>query len=337
MRSKNNFLISMAILATSVIVFSLSARAASEKDDIANLEFLCSESNLIFIGQVTLVDYRMSTPHAKIDVSLPYTIVTYNINQILRGETPEELFTMRFIGGSNGRGQFLDVSGVPNFQVGEQDILFVSDNGQHGCPLVLCEWGRYRILDGRTYNAKGIPVLFIDGTRAIASGTPIQEFLNFSYPSPKFDDLLKNTEVQDIIEETGQSVDALRRRYEKEAPKQIQVVSVISDFDQQDYTEPDDPENIQETIPTHGITETPAMAISTFVSIVSNIVQNVNRIPDPLHSIDKDESFSIGMTLEPMMPPTAHTGGMLTQDSQTPEEVEEFERLRSQDFNPVIR
>ena len=36
---------------------------------------------------------------------------------------------------------------------GDEDILFVAGNGENGCPIVMCEFGRYRVLDGVVYEA----------------------------------------------------------------------------------------------------------------------------------------------------------------------------------------
>mgnify|MGYP007100953438 CR=1 FL=1 len=91
--------------------------------------------------------------------------------------------------------------------------------------MVLCEWGRFRILDGGVYNAKGAPVRAIFENNAIARGPAPKEFLTFSYPVPKFDDLMRNPGVQALVKEQNLSVDQMREVYEREAPKQIQIIA----------------------------------------------------------------------------------------------------------------
>ena len=149
MHSKKLILIAMSILATSTISCgTLAQDTVIAGNKLSNLELLLDRSRMVFVGQVVGVDYRLSETRFEDEVSLPYTIVTYEIDKILHGAPLGGTYSMRFLGGSDGRGGFMTVSKVPLFQVGDEDLLFVSGNGEDGCPLVLCEWGRYRILGG---------------------------------------------------------------------------------------------------------------------------------------------------------------------------------------------
>lgn len=130
---------------------------------------------------------------------------------------------MRFQGGSDGQGGFVEVSGVPLLQPGEQDLLFVRNNGEKGCPLVDCERGRFRILKDAVYNTHGAPVRSVSEARIVARGAPPEEFRRFRYPAPQFDELIKNPEVKRKLKEQNISPDDARKRYESEAPKEIEV------------------------------------------------------------------------------------------------------------------
>lgn len=125
--------------------------------ELANsLTRLAENANLVFIGSVTDVAYRKARIEEG-DGELPYTIVTYAIRDVLRGQARGETFTMRFPGGPDGSGRFMTVTGVPRFQRGEQDLLFVVGNGEKGCPLVDCEWGRsHRRREQRPWRGGGI-------------------------------------------------------------------------------------------------------------------------------------------------------------------------------------
>ena len=340
MHPKKLILIAISILASSTISCSTSAQnTAIEENELSNLEFLLDRSKMIFIGQVVGVDYRMSETSSEEEVSLPHTIVTYEIYKTLHGEALGERFSMRFPGGSDGRGRFMRVSGVPLFQVGDEDLLFVSGNGEDGCPLVLCEWGRYRIVAGDTYNTRGVPVQSIDKNQVIARGIPIQDFRSFSYPSPTFDELLENKEVQDLVQmmiNAGQSVDDLRRRYEEDAPEQIQVL-MHSDEDstRDDLGDTGTHFNAMNTADDPGW----PMAIEQFIAGVSSIAKSTNRAaPDLLIGIDPDAPSSATMTSEPVPPPAPQAGkAALASGAQSPAEAAELEALRNQNFNPVIK
>lgn len=188
---------------------------------------LAEQSNLVIRGRVAKVEYKLSEP-GEGEGAIPVTFVTYQVGDVLRGKPSGETFTMRFVGGSDGMGGFLEVSGVPQFQEGDEDLLFIAGNGEQGCPLVLCEWGRFRILHSGVYNAKGSPVRAVRQKNAVARGPAPREFMSFRYPAPRFDDLLRNPQVAAQLKEQNLSVEEARARYEQEAPKEIELVTDVS-------------------------------------------------------------------------------------------------------------
>ena len=339
MHPKKLILIAMSILATSTISCgTLAHDTVMEGSKSSNLELLLDRSRMVFVGRVVEVDYRLSETRSEDEASLPYTIVTYEIDKILHGAPLGETFSMRFLGGSDGRGGFMTASNAPLFQVGDEDLLFVSGNGEDGCPLVLCESGRYRVLGGRIYNSRGVPVQSIDNTQAIARGVPAKEFRSFSYPSPSFDALLENEEVQELVQQmknAGLSLDDLRSRYEKDAPAQIEV---LMHFDEDSArADSGDAGTRLDSQDTADSREWP-MAVEQFMVGVSSIAHSKNRtVPDPLESIDPEAPFYASLPLESVAPPGPQAGTAQTAEAQSSEEIAELEALRKQDFNPVIK
>ena len=312
--------------------------ATSEIEYAGDLRHLVSNSNLIFSGRVTQVDYSMPADDPG-SVSVPYTIVTYTMDRVLLGHMREETnFSMRLLGGSDGQGGFLAIGGVPRFQLGDEDFLFVASNGEMGCPLVLCEGGRYRILNGRTYNYQGVPVRTINRTHLIASGKPISQFRTFSYPVPEFDDLLRNPEVQRLADElrdkSGISLQELRERYSKEAPRKITIVAVPS---QRDATEDSTDLVVSNTtteLESESGTPRRAITVDEFALAVRALVQQYNPTVRPISSIDAKASVPVGITFQQRVPKLERPDPLADPSIDT---GDEYDKLRAQDFNPVIR
>ena len=298
-----------------------------------DLAILADEANLVFIGRVTRVDYRLARG-APEDAGLPHAIVTYDVSEVLRGRAPKT-FTMRFIGGPDGRGRFLDAGGVPQFQVGDQDLMFVSSNGEAGCPLVMCEWGRYRVLRGGTYNNAGFPVRAVVKTNAIARGTAPAELRTLRYPAPRFDDLIQNEEVRALMREQRTTVVEMRRRYEAEAPKYLELVRPIPPTRSYDTTAGSATGGgaARATVPPP-LPEGP-MAIEEFVSIVKRIITQVRRQPAAIQSIDPNAAIVVPAPLAnaPAAPPRQ---AVIT-TRPTLQEAAELRALTAQNFNPVIK
>lgn len=85
-----------------------------------------------------------------------FTEVELQVTEVIAGNPPANL-TLEMLGGRVGN-QELTVEGAPQFHVGDEDILFVSGNGQNLSPLRGMMYGRYPILKdaatGRAYVAR---------------------------------------------------------------------------------------------------------------------------------------------------------------------------------------
>jgi hypothetical protein len=127
------------------------------------LKDMTAQSDLVFRGQVEAMEYVMSEAGGPEGTSVPYTFVTYRVDEVLRGDNPGEVITLRFIGGLDVQtGRFLQTSISPRIDVGDQDILFVRGNTTRMVPLVGSTEGRLRIIDGQVYNEMGRSVKLND-------------------------------------------------------------------------------------------------------------------------------------------------------------------------------
>lgn len=126
---------------------------------------MVEEAELIFQGTVTKVEYDMVAQEAGQQPPLPFTYVTYRIEEAHKGRSVEgDRVTLSFLGGPTPDGRFLTASHYPSFKVGDRDVLFVRRNLQAECPLVDCAKGRVRIIKDRIYSDSKQPIVtFRDG------------------------------------------------------------------------------------------------------------------------------------------------------------------------------
>jgi hypothetical protein len=220
----NNLYSVMALMVALCASGGAAAHNPMGSDKAGNLSVLVEQSNLVFSGRVVGVEYANAGSQENVEGVIPHTVVTYTVEKVLRGRIRSKTITMRFIGGSDGMGGFLDVSGVPKFEQGERDVLFVAGNGETACPLVQCEYGRFRIHENGVFNTHGAPVRAIIKNHSVSRGPAPRAFRTFSYPTPTFDGLMRNPEVKEQFSQMGMSLEEARKRYEEEGPKQITLV-----------------------------------------------------------------------------------------------------------------
>ncbi|MEX0644739.1 MAG: hypothetical protein WD076_05475, partial [Parvularculaceae bacterium] len=267
------------------------------------------------------------------------------------------------------------VSGVPAFQPGEQDILFIRSNGEDGCALVLCEYGRYRVLEGGVYNPHGFPVRAVDKNNIIARGAPPMAFRQFSYPAPKFDDLMRNPAVQEMLKKQGMSEADARARYESEAPKQITLSAEIPEtgaqsMDAAGKVKPtlqrqprlkqlDDKPQLQQQPGATGqlqrqVTPSTAqidpkgavattrddlpegpLAVEAFVERAQAMLNAATRKPADIKSFDLAAQIRVAGPI--LRQPAAADPGAAPSQEMSPADRAEMEALQKQDFNPVLK
>jgi hypothetical protein len=99
------------------------------------------------------------------------TLVTLRVERALKG-TPGETVTLTLLGGKVGR-HTLRISGMPQFNIGDREIVFVAQNGTALCPLVSAGHGRYHV---RTDAATGREFITRD------NGVPLASLAEISAP-----------------------------------------------------------------------------------------------------------------------------------------------------------
>ncbi|OZG74214.1 hypothetical protein BTA51_04130 [Hahella sp. CCB-MM4] len=142
-------------LITVCLAWPALAHQTSNRLDVGGM---AAQSDLVFKGRVVGIDYRESEGKGE-QKPLPFTFVTYAIEEVLFGQYSESTLTLRFLGGMTKSGEIMMNTSAPSFDMGDEDILFVQDNGRSECPLVECSNGRLRVIHGAIYNEYGQAVL----------------------------------------------------------------------------------------------------------------------------------------------------------------------------------
>jgi hypothetical protein len=126
-------------LTTAVITGLLLVAATATAMVVAQRDFpeLVANAEQVVVGTVTDIHVE---PDAK---GMPYTMVTLSDLRALKG-TAGETLTLRFYGGRSG-GVVVQVPDMPEFALGERDILFIRGNGHEVCPLVGVWQGRFHV------------------------------------------------------------------------------------------------------------------------------------------------------------------------------------------------
>lgn len=127
------------------------------------LDYFVSQSDIAFRGVVSDIQYRLSDPTEPGQSPIPFTFVTYDILEMIHGDTKIKQVVLRFIGGlDENTMRVMEASNVPNFDLGDEDILFVRDNTRSQSPLVMNDRGRFRVVDGQVYSNSGREVTLDD-------------------------------------------------------------------------------------------------------------------------------------------------------------------------------
>jgi hypothetical protein len=125
-----------------------------------SLKETIGRSELVFQGHVEKIEYALSEPTGPESVRVPHTFVTYRVERVFLGEPRGGVVTLRFVGGFDPRKmRYMASSNTPQFDVGDQDILFVEGNTRKMCPLVGGVGGRLRVITGQVYTEAGRAVL----------------------------------------------------------------------------------------------------------------------------------------------------------------------------------
>jgi hypothetical protein len=101
---------------------------------------LVSQAEVIFQGRVTDVRSQWIGEGAERHI---VSYVTFKVEDAVKGK-PGESYTIRMFGGTVDD-ESMGVSGAPTFKLGDDDILFIENNGTQVIPLVGIMHGRFRV------------------------------------------------------------------------------------------------------------------------------------------------------------------------------------------------
>lgn len=101
---------------------------------------LVHRAEVIAVGTVTSVVERWDAAR-----QAPFTAVTFSNLTVLKGNPNDSTMTLEFLGGHTPDGTVLSVAGVPQFTVGERNVIFCAGNHKDFCPLVGVWQGRLHV------------------------------------------------------------------------------------------------------------------------------------------------------------------------------------------------
>ncbi len=103
-------------------------------------EQLVDQAEVIFHGSVTNVTSQWIGEGADRHI---VSYITFKVKDALKG-APGQSYTMRTFGGTVD-GETMTIGDGPKFEIGDEDILFVENNGSQVVPLVGIMYGRFHV------------------------------------------------------------------------------------------------------------------------------------------------------------------------------------------------
>jgi hypothetical protein len=142
---------------------SLPSRLKRAKDK--RLSEFSRGSSLIFHGRAIRKTHGTTLPNIGPFSDVPLTFVEFEVLEVLAGKYDGATFTLRYVGGPKSADEFLLVTHINNFNVGDEEILAIDRNGYVMDPVM----GRFRIFDDTVYTASGHKVLTGDKDEMVVS------------------------------------------------------------------------------------------------------------------------------------------------------------------------
>lgn len=118
------------------------ASAAATTVEPPEFAKLVGRAASIFRGEVTGLRSELVTRGTERAI---FTRVTFRVTEVIRGAPLPAEVTLEFLGGTVGD-LSMEVAGMPRFEPGAREVLFVERAGPQICPLVAMAYGRYRVL-----------------------------------------------------------------------------------------------------------------------------------------------------------------------------------------------
>ncbi|HEC31398.1 MAG TPA: hypothetical protein ENI41_02790 [Deltaproteobacteria bacterium] len=139
---------------------------------------LTKEADLVFIGIVTDITCEWSDASQR-DI---YTYVTFSNLEIVAGEHNEDQIVVRLSGGEIDNIK-VEYAGVPEFEIGERDLIFLKGNFTELCPIVGWIQGRFHVEFDQSARTEVIltndfkPVGEISDNRIVTTRDPAQRVM----------------------------------------------------------------------------------------------------------------------------------------------------------------
>ena len=146
-----------------IIFFCLTLALPSQATVLIPKDFndLTREADVVFVGTVIDIYSEWRDP----EQTGIYTYVIFDDLEIIAGDYQDAEMTVRFSGGQVGDIK-TEYAGVPRFNLGERNLLFLSGNFIELCPVVGWIQGNFRIMDDKTV---GLQVIHTDDGKPIAA------------------------------------------------------------------------------------------------------------------------------------------------------------------------
>lgn len=141
---KTFVIIFYGMLLTLMVVGRPSATVLIPKD----FKDLTKEADIVFVGTVTNIHSEWSDQE-KTGI---YTYITFSNLEIIIGDFQDTTLIIRISGGQVDDRKILYL-GIPQFEVGKRDLIFLSGNFVELCPIVGWVQGRFRVVFDETVMA----------------------------------------------------------------------------------------------------------------------------------------------------------------------------------------
>lgn len=149
------------VLFATAIVLGLAASARPTTIVAPSFQEMIARAEQVVVARVAA---RRSTWVSSRSGRAIVTDVTFLIERTIKGAVYTER-SLEFLGGTVGD-DTMEVDGMPEFRVGDRDVLFIRDSGRPASPLVGFKYGRFRIVrDGVT----GVETIRTHDGRPLAS------------------------------------------------------------------------------------------------------------------------------------------------------------------------
>ena len=147
----------------SVLLILVLGASSGRATTVAKMTFseVVDGAELIAIGTVSAIEETWDAARG-----MPFTDVTFSDIEVLKGTAGAGELTLRFLGGPAPNGLTLAISGMPQFAMNEQTVIFSAGNGVYPCPLVGWWQGLYRVvLD----DERNVPVVADHAGRSVVA------------------------------------------------------------------------------------------------------------------------------------------------------------------------